>query len=400
MKAKINFISVFLIISFMSLNIPMATTQVTVTYQVFYDELNPYGAWVDHPDYGYVWIPDIGSGFTPYSTNGYWLYTDAGWTWVSNYPWGWAPFHYGRWFYDPMYGYAWVPGYEWGPGWVVWRRSAGYYGWTPIGPGVSASYAYSNDYSVPYNRWIFVREKHFGRRNVNSYYISPSYNSTIINNSVVIHNVREDRTRKITYYTGPERQEVEKNTGRKISTIAVHEYSKPGQRVSRNQYSLYRPWVSNSKTTAPAKTLAWKDGYSKKKSATIKTPGSSFKSVQPKTQTHQINPAKRVQPSFQTKPLKQQPPVQNNVRNNSKDYRPWNQNRQVQERPVPEKREFQPQSQPRYQKNVPGGNTRTTSQMQRQTTPHSAFPSKRAQQPAPNTKQQPKRNFDGSRPPY
>ena len=93
----------------------------SVSFQVFYDDLSPYGTWVESPDYGYVWIPDAGPGFTPYATNGYWVYTNMGWTWVSNYPWGWAPFHYGRWYTDPYYGPIWVPDNEWGPGWVTWR---------------------------------------------------------------------------------------------------------------------------------------------------------------------------------------------------------------------------------------------------------------------------------------
>src|ERR1700754_3890356 len=73
------------------------------TDQVFYDELSPYGQWVDYPDYGYVWTPNAGPDFRPYATNGYWTYSDYGWTWVSNYNWGWAPFHYGRGFYDNYY---------------------------------------------------------------------------------------------------------------------------------------------------------------------------------------------------------------------------------------------------------------------------------------------------------
>ncbi len=41
-----------------------------VSFQVFYDDLSPYGTWVDNPDYGYVWVPRVSSGFTPYGTNG------------------------------------------------------------------------------------------------------------------------------------------------------------------------------------------------------------------------------------------------------------------------------------------------------------------------------------------
>src|SRR5688572_5624845 len=81
-----------------------------VSYQTFYDELSPYGRWVEYPGQGYVWVPDAGDDFRPYSTNGHWVWTDNyEWMWVSDYDWGWAPFHYGRWDYDDYYGWYWVP---------------------------------------------------------------------------------------------------------------------------------------------------------------------------------------------------------------------------------------------------------------------------------------------------
>ncbi len=86
-----------------------------VSFGVFYNELSPYGQWVDYPNYGYVWIPSTGPDFAPYSSNGHWIFTNYGWTWVSDYSWGWAPFHYGRWDYDDFYGWFWVPDNEWGP---------------------------------------------------------------------------------------------------------------------------------------------------------------------------------------------------------------------------------------------------------------------------------------------
>src|SRR5689334_19708930 len=89
----------------------------SVSFQLFYDQLSPYGAWVEYQNYGYVWVPDVDPGFSPYGTNGYWVYTDYGWTWVSDYSWGWAPFHYGRWVDDDLYGWLWVPDNEWGPAW-------------------------------------------------------------------------------------------------------------------------------------------------------------------------------------------------------------------------------------------------------------------------------------------
>src|ERR1700742_2282003 len=80
------------------------------TYQTFYDQLSPYGQWVNDPDYGYVWMPEVSADFKPYATDGHWVYTDEGWTWDSDYAWGWAAFHYGRWFFKDGYGWMWLPG--------------------------------------------------------------------------------------------------------------------------------------------------------------------------------------------------------------------------------------------------------------------------------------------------
>jgi len=55
-----------------------------VSYQEFYDELDPYGTWVNDPQYGNVWIPDAGDDFRPYATRGHWVVTDYGNTWVSD----------------------------------------------------------------------------------------------------------------------------------------------------------------------------------------------------------------------------------------------------------------------------------------------------------------------------
>src|ERR1019366_1169413 len=132
---------------------PQKASAQTVSVQVFYDQLSPYGTWVDNPQYGYVWVPNVGPGFEPYATNGHWVYTEYGWTWVSDYAWGWAPFHYGRWYSDPTYGAVWVPDNEWAPAWVTWRRSEGYYGWAPMGPGVSITMAYGSGYDIPSDRW-------------------------------------------------------------------------------------------------------------------------------------------------------------------------------------------------------------------------------------------------------
>jgi len=222
---------------------PKASAQVSVNFQVFYDNLSPYGTWVNNPDYGYVWMPDINGEFTPYSTNGYWVLTDAGWTWVSNYSWGWAPFHYGRWYNDPWYGYMWIPDYEWGPGWVSWRRSEGYYGWTPIGPGISFEMAYSNNYNVPYNQWHFVRDRDFGRTNIYNYYVNVNNYTTIISHSNAINNMHGDRDNKHRYNAGPDRAEVENHGGRKFNPVNIRETNRPGERINKGNLDIYRPKV-------------------------------------------------------------------------------------------------------------------------------------------------------------
>lgn len=249
MKTKIQILSLVLMLFTVAWLAPQTTNAQgsSVGFQVFYDELSPYGTWVYNSDYGYVWIPDAGPEFVPYATNGYWVFTDEGWTWVSDYSWGWAPFHYGRWYTDANYGPIWVPDNEWGPGWVTWRRSEGFYGWAPIGPGVSINVAYGRDYYVPYNQWTFVRYGDFGRLNINKYYIDNSYNVTIINNSTVINNTRVDRSRNVTYNTGPERVEVEKRAGRKFAPVTIQESSKPGQNLNRNQLQIYRPLVQRKR---------------------------------------------------------------------------------------------------------------------------------------------------------
>src|SRR5580698_2309829 len=131
----------------------------SVTYQTFYNELSPYGQWVNDPTYGYVWVPGVDQSFYPYGSSGHWIYTDYGWTWVSDYAWGWAPFHYGRWFFQSRYGWIWAPGTQWGPAWVVWRHSPGYYGWAPLAPGISLSVAIGGGWTLPADRWRFVPER-------------------------------------------------------------------------------------------------------------------------------------------------------------------------------------------------------------------------------------------------
>ncbi|HEX2630612.1 MAG TPA: DUF6600 domain-containing protein [Chitinophagaceae bacterium] len=213
-----------------------------VSYQTFYDELSPHGRWVDYPQHGYVWIPDAGPDFRPYSTNGHWVYTDDyEWMWVSDYDWGWAPFHYGRWDHDPYYGWYWVPGYEWSPAWVAWRDGGDYYGWAPIRPGISISINFSiGSYAPPYDFWCFTPRRYITSYNVYNYCMPRTNNITIINQTTIINNYNY---RGNVWRTGPRRMDAEVYCGR-ISSVRFRSMSSPGRSVFRNnEVSVYRPSV-------------------------------------------------------------------------------------------------------------------------------------------------------------
>ncbi len=104
-------------------------------YSRFYDELEQYGRWFEHPRWGFVWSPRVDeAGWRPY-TRGHWVRTEEhGWYWESEEPWGWATYHYGRWVLDDAERWLWIPGREWAPAWVAWRNNDEYIGWAPLPP--------------------------------------------------------------------------------------------------------------------------------------------------------------------------------------------------------------------------------------------------------------------------
>ena len=256
MKSKIKLLEIcFALLAFSVIFAKQISAQQSeVSFQVFYDQLSPYGQWVDYPNYGYVWIPEAGSDFVPYSTRGHWLMTDDGMTWVSDYNWGWAPFHYGRWDYNDSYGWFWIPDNEWGPAWVSWRRSAGYYGWEPMGPGISISMSFGREYDSHNDHWIFVQDRYIDRSDMNRFYANRVDHDRIVRNSTIINNTYIDNGRHTTYVAGPAREDIQKSTGRRVNPVTVQENNKPGQEINNGQLRIYRPQVmtSNDKQQKPA----------------------------------------------------------------------------------------------------------------------------------------------------
>src|SRR5262245_27854790 len=58
----------------------------------FYDDLAPYGNWIQRPVYGWVWTPaHVAATWRPYQY-GHWVWTVDGWVWVTDEPFGWATY--------------------------------------------------------------------------------------------------------------------------------------------------------------------------------------------------------------------------------------------------------------------------------------------------------------------
>jgi hypothetical protein len=291
-----------------------------ITFQVFYDQLSPYGAWLDDPGYGYIWIPDEAEGFYPYGSNGHWVLTVFGWTWVSDYPWGWAPFHYGRWNYDDYYGWFWVPGNEWGPAWVTWRRCNGYYGWAPLGPGISFQMSFRREFFMPDERWMFVRDRDFDRDDLDRHFVGRRENHDLIRNARNIENKRTDNKRNVTYLIGPDAKEVGKITGHDIKPLPVNEDTKPGRTiVQTGKVQIYRPPVKREdmagQKPAPGKIATRetiKPVTERSKGDLIRTNSNSDKNIEKK---QILNEKKSVPPKYErtdktNQESKQQHPIE------------------------------------------------------------------------------------------
>lgn len=132
---------------------------------VFYDQMEPYGTWVDEPDVGRVFIPDT-ENYVPY-TVGHWQYTNLGFVWVSNEPYGWATSHYGRWAYSNNFNrWYWSPDTQWGPAWVEWRQTGADFGWAPLAPDVVVRAGWQ----APIESWHYCGSDHILDVNVTRYY--------------------------------------------------------------------------------------------------------------------------------------------------------------------------------------------------------------------------------------
>lgn len=253
MKKMINNGLIMMVVAIMSFNVSgnkaMAQVGVSVSYQTFYDNLSPYGTWIDYPNYGNVWNPRIEGDFRPYATNGHWASSAEGWAWASDYKWGWAPFHYGRWLYDDMYGWLWIPGYDWSPAWVTWGSVDNFYCWAPLMPGIDVSLRFGSWRPHSFY-WNACSRDHIYDRNLYGVIEKPAHFAIYVNRISVINNFNTTRTHNLYYSKGPDVHEVQKYVHQNIEQTSIRDVSKIDQ-VKHDGHTLnvYRPAIQDPKET-------------------------------------------------------------------------------------------------------------------------------------------------------
>jgi hypothetical protein len=197
--------------------LPQTPAPALVSFDYFRGQLNPYGAWVQVPGYGWCWRPSVAAAdpfWRPYDNQGHWVYTDGGWFWQSDYPWGEIVFHYGRWFKDSA-GWLWVPGYDWAPAWVCWRHADGYCGWAALPPGAvfragvglefGGRLALDADFGLGAGAFVFAPYDHFWDHNLHAFILPHERAEEIFHRSVVMNGYHIDHGRFIMDGLGRER---------------------------------------------------------------------------------------------------------------------------------------------------------------------------------------------------
>lgn len=310
---------------------------VTVSYQTFYDELSPYGQWVNDPQYGNVWVPNEDGDFRPYGSRGHWVMTDYGNTWVSDDPWGWACYHYGRWTYDPYYGWVWIPGYEWAPAWVSWRYGGGYCGWAPLGPGIEIGVSFN----CPDSWWIFVVPQYMYSPDCFSHWRGPRYNHDYITRTTFINNNYVDNHTHVHYNYGPRADAIERDTHQPVQVYHVSQTNRPGAPgISGNKLNLYRPAVNRATVSSahPGNVVAAPRQIGKPQAATA---GAGHQpQFRQDIQKGQVKPVNNAPRPGNTQPAPQQ---HNNLQPQQHD------NPQPMNRPQPQQNNPQPQQRPQPQ---------------------------------------------------
>ena len=169
-----------------------------------FSQLEQYGQWINVPQVGTVWQPNVSQQWQPYS-DGRWVWTANGWMWDSYEPYGWVVYHYGYWDNNPQYGWIWEPSYQWAPARVVWYNQNGYVGWAPQ---PSPNYPVANVYYSQTNYWVVVPQKNFINQDVVKYRTSE--------NNSAIRNIRNNEGGR-----APDVREIENVTNQRIQEANI-----------------------------------------------------------------------------------------------------------------------------------------------------------------------------------
>ncbi|MEN9574476.1 MAG: hypothetical protein RL514_2331 [Verrucomicrobiota bacterium] len=249
---------------------------------VFYQQLQPYGTWMQVADVGWCWQPSVVIAtptWRPYADRGRWLHTDSGWYWQSDYAWGWAPFHYGRWMQHARSGWLWVPDTTWGPAWVVWRSSDVHCGWAPLPPSAvfvagqgiffgGTRVAIGFDFGLPRHHFTFVPFNRFCDRNPHYYALHPTVVQNVYNQTTVINNIQVNNN--VVVNNGVSADRIATLTRTEIRKVAVREAGPQEQSLQRldkleksgNDLVIYRPALNPNAPVKPV-TLTNSKGESR-----------------------------------------------------------------------------------------------------------------------------------------
>ncbi|TLY31688.1 MAG: hypothetical protein E6K56_04405 [Ignavibacteria bacterium] len=217
------------------------------SFGVFYENLSPYGEWIDF-NFGYAWRPArVSHGWRPY-LYGRWVWSDYGWYWVSDEPFGWAAYHYGRWYYDDYYGWIWIPDDTWGPAWVEWRYDDDYIGWAPLCPyasfDVRFGVRFTQNWVAPYNYWNFIPCRYIGAERVVDYVQPVERVRRVFGNTRSVLDIRAENDRIINRGIDP--QFVERRANVRLDRVDVIAHDRAqGERLvrdgNRQRVEVFRP---------------------------------------------------------------------------------------------------------------------------------------------------------------
>jgi len=238
---------------------------------VFYQQLQPYGTWMQVAEHGWCWQPSVVVStptWRPYADRGRWLYTDCGWYWQSDYAWGWAPFHYGRWVLHARSGWLWVPDTTWGPAWVVWRSSNTHCGWAPLPPSAvfvtghglrvgGVQVGLNFDFGLPHHHYTFIPFNRFCDRNPHYYALAPTVAQNVFGGTTVINNIHISNNVIVNHGIAAER--IASLTHSEIRRISVRDAAPQAQSALRfdkleksgNDLVIYRPLLNPNAPVKP-----------------------------------------------------------------------------------------------------------------------------------------------------